>query len=78
MCCRLAENCRAKVRMFSLEKELQDGAFLKDGTLVIADGGQVTELCRRDELKIIGHHNIENALAASAISFFAGIPRLPS
>ena len=74
ICCRLAENCRAKVRMFSLEKELQDGAFLKDGTLVIADGGQVTELCRRDELKIIGRHNIQNALAAAAISFYAGIP----
>lgn len=74
ICCRLAENCRAKVTMFSLEKELQDGAFLKDGTLVIADGGQVTELCRRDELKIIGRHNIQNALAAAAISFYAGIP----
>ena len=30
-------------------------------------------MCGADELKIIGKHNIENALAASAISYFAGI-----
>ena len=30
-------------------------------------------ICDRSELKIIGDHNVENVLAASAIAFFAGI-----
>lgn len=73
ICCRLAQKCRAKVRLFSLEKELKDGAFLKDDRLFIADDGKIEELCRADELKIIGLHNIQNALAAAAISYYAGI-----
>ena len=35
--------------------------------------GNEHEICRRDELRIIGDHNVQNVLAAAAISFFAGI-----
>ena len=33
------------------------------------------ELCSRNDLRIIGDHNVENALAAAAICYFAGIDR---
>ncbi len=73
-CRKLAEKCKAKVVYFSSERELSEGAFVRDGKLVIAaeDGG-ITEFCRLDELKIIGKHNVENALAAAAIGHCAGI-----
>ena len=73
MCVRLAEKARSQVVLFSSERELEKGAFVKDGVLLIADDENTVEICRVDELKIIGKHNVENALAAAAISYFAGI-----
>lgn len=73
-CCKLAENSKAKVIYFSASRELEKGAFVKDGKLVIVDeDGKLVELCGRDELKIIGKHNVENALAAAAMCYYAGI-----
>ncbi len=74
ICRRLADRCRAQIIWFSAARELEKGAFVKDGYLTLATekGGEIS-LCRRDELKIIGQHNVENALAASAIAFCAGI-----
>lgn len=73
-CVELAQKSKARVIQFSSTRELEVGAFVKDGKLVIADlEGKLIELCGRDELQIIGKHNVENALAAAAISYFAGI-----
>lgn len=61
---------------FSRKTEPEVGAYLKDGRLVIRDEeGRVFNLISRDELKMPGDHNVENALAASAICFFAGIDK---
>jgi len=73
-CCKLAESCKARVVYFSSSKELDKGAFLKGDDLVIVnDKGETIELVNRRDLKIIGNHNVENALAASAICYYAGI-----
>ncbi|MCI8608899.1 MAG: UDP-N-acetylmuramoyl-L-alanine--D-glutamate ligase [Firmicutes bacterium] len=73
-CFALMEECPAKVAPFSRKEELAFGAFVKDGQMVIRnEAGEVITLCSTDELKIIGGHNVENALAAAAISYFAGI-----
>lgn len=73
-CWALGENCRAKIVPFSRLEELDFGAFVKDGKLVIIDeSGKLTEICGADELKIPGSHNLENALAACAITYFGGI-----
>lgn len=71
---RLAKNCKAKVVYFSSTRELEVGAFLKNDRLVIAnEKNESIDLCHRDDLQIIGKHNVENALAASAICYFSGI-----
>lgn len=73
-CFALADDCPAKVVPFSRLEELEFGAFVKDGKLVIRDeDGRIIEICGADELLIPGSHNLENALAAAAISYFAGI-----
>lgn len=73
-CYALAKDCKAKIVPFSRKEELPFGAFVKDGNLVIKDqDGKLVVLCAASELKIIGNHNIENALAAAAIGYFAGI-----
>lgn len=74
LCYRLAKGCQAKVIPFSRKEELDLGAYIKDGKIVISDEeGKITTICGKDELKIIGNHNLENALAAAAIAFFSGI-----
>ncbi len=66
--------CRAKIVPFSRKKELEYGACLYNDRLVFKDSnGKIRDFCGKDELKIIGDHNIENALAAAAIGFCAGI-----
>ena len=61
-----------KVYYFSRKCELDEGAFLIDGELVIKTNGKVQKLCTVDELGIKGAHNVENALAASMVAFCAG------
>lgn len=73
-CYELAESCNARVVPFSRKEELDFGAFVKDGTIVIRkEDGSLVEFCRADELNIPGAHNLENALAACAIAYFGGI-----
>ena len=82
LCFDLAQQngCRATVVPFSRIEELQFGAFVKDGNIVIRDDGRGQSegpaeiiICAADELKIPGSHNLENALAATAIAYFGGI-----
>lgn len=59
---------------FGIDIEAQPGAYVEDGKLVICDvDGTKSILCGADELKIPGKHNLENALAAAAVCYFAGI-----
>jgi UDP-N-acetylmuramoylalanine--D-glutamate ligase len=70
----LAVRCGAKVIPFSRKKTLPLGCFVMEGNIVIRDEeGQCVDICGEDELKIPGAHNLENALAAAAVSYFAGV-----
>lgn len=72
-CYALARDCKARVVPFSRLEELGFGAFVKDGKVVIKDDKGFAEICALEDVKIIGNHNVENILAAAAISYFAGI-----
>ena len=73
-CFALTKDCPACVVPFSRMEELDFGAFVREGKIVIRDkDGEITEICGADELLIPGSHNLENALAAAAIGYFAGI-----
>ena len=72
--CGLAESAKAKLIPFSIKEQPVPGAFLDGDMLVLADEqGERHEIVKRDELNIIGDHNVQNVLAAAAISYFAGI-----
>ena len=61
---------------FQQDGEVRDfGAFVEgmEETVIRDEDGQVHPFCRTDELIIPGSHNLENALAAAAIAYFAGI-----
>lgn len=72
-CRDLIKRCRASAVPFSIERELERGAFVKDGNIVLRDGSADTVICRADELKIPGPHNLSNALAAAAAAHASGI-----
>lgn len=74
LCYSLSKKSLAKVVPFSRKKKLSLGCFVEKGKGVIIDENkQKHEIFNLKNLKIIGDHNLENALAASAISFLAGI-----
>ncbi len=58
----------ATVVPFSSRQRFNPGACVRDGHLVF-NGRRI---CRVDEIKIKGVHNLENALAAAAVSLCAG------
>lgn len=73
---RLAASCKAKVIPFSRKIPLELGCFVLDGDIVIKnEAGEYIDICDIDDLKIPGSHNLENALAATAIAYFAGISK---
>ena len=50
----------------------EDAAFVRDGVLTVRAAGREHTLAAVDDLKISGHHNVINALCASAAALAAG------
>ncbi len=70
----LALQSRATVVPFSRKETLDAGAYLQGRDIVIKDfDGTIHNICSRDDLRIIGDHNVENVLAAAALCYYAGI-----
>lgn len=69
----LADRIKARVYWFSLNEQVENGAFVRDGNIVFVDGGIETEIMPATELRIPGRHNLENALAATALACLYGI-----
>ncbi|MCL1982778.1 MAG: UDP-N-acetylmuramoyl-L-alanine--D-glutamate ligase [Clostridiales bacterium] len=71
----LAAGCRAKAVPFSRAAELEYGVFVKNGRIAYrGEGGVYEEFCGVGELLMPGPHNLENAMAAAAAAYCAGIP----
>ena len=75
LCYSLKEYSKATIVPFSRKEELEFGAYVLDDCLVLNNGKEVIRFVNKDELNIIGEHNVENALAAIAISYFGGISK---
>ena len=72
----MAQRANSQIFYFSRLEKLTEGAYVSDGWLTITWQGQTCRLCRVEELKIKGGHNVENALAAAATAFLGGV-RIP-
>lgn len=65
---------KASVFPFSVSSTIrEDGAYLVGDRLSYRFRGQVHQLCRFGELKIIGQHNVENVLAAISACALVGL-----
>lgn len=68
-----AERLSCQVLYFSSQRKLEKGIFLEDGNIVYKDDAQFV-VCHVDELQILGTHNHENVMAASAMALAYGVP----
>jgi UDP-N-acetylmuramoylalanine--D-glutamate ligase len=64
VCVGLAGRTRAQVFWFSRKKEVQQGAFVRDGRVLFRDSGGQREIMLASEIPLKGAHNLENVLAA--------------
>ncbi|RMF99315.1 MAG: UDP-N-acetylmuramoyl-L-alanine--D-glutamate ligase [Acidobacteria bacterium] len=64
---------KARVVLFSTKRELQEGFFLRDGTIFFRDGVRERLITTRDRILLKGLHNVENILAAVAATTFCGV-----
>lgn len=66
-------NIKSKKIYFSRKSEIELGAMIKKDWIITRWGNREIPVCKINELKIPGVHNLENALAAVAITLSCGI-----
>ena len=73
-CRNMAKGLKSQALFFSRLREVKQGAFVRDGQIVLRLGDEEKNVCGVEEIKIPGPHNLENALAAAAVAFSRGVP----
>lgn len=68
------ENLKPKVCFFSSTQTLKEGMYLDGDDIVYADKGKTEAVVNVHDLQILGKHNYENVMAATAISIHMGVP----
>ncbi|MBI3329837.1 MAG: UDP-N-acetylmuramoyl-L-alanine--D-glutamate ligase [Nitrospinae bacterium] len=69
----LAAHMIGQVRFFSLHQPVSHGTYLEGDRLLIAHAGDLHEACPREDIPLLGHHNVANVLAAVAAADAWGI-----
>ncbi len=70
---RAAKEAESHVVWFSGTQVPPEGAFVEEGVIMFGTPDDHVSLCRAEELKIPGLHNLENALAAVAMAMVSGV-----
>lgn len=69
-----AKNCPARVIFFSSVNELEEGLYYKNEHIYYAHDGQTETIINVNDLNILGLHNFENVIAATAMAMSMGVP----
>lgn len=67
----LLPECHGRTLLFSRLQEVEEGAFIREGRIMVRWADE-KEVCKRADIRLLGDHNLENVLAACAISASAG------
>lgn len=70
---KLKEKIPARVICFSRLTRLEEGVFVDGQDIVIAEDKTVTKVLSLNDIRLLGTHNIENVLAAVAVSYYMGV-----
>lgn len=71
---KMAEGYAVKPIFFSRKEKPEGGVYVEDGSIVLEDKGEKLHILDLKDLILLGDHNVENVLAACAISYYMGIP----
>lgn len=71
---KMASKLKAQVAFFSRTQPVANGAFVEDGKIVWQWRGERRVICNADQILIPGPHNLENAVAATAMACAMGVP----
>jgi len=71
-CVAMAERTRAQVFWFSRQKEVKQGAWVRDGNILLRDGSGQREIMQVSEVPLKGAHNLENVLATVCAAALMG------
>ncbi len=69
-----AKELSCRILWFSSRQKLENGLYLEGSRILYAEDGAVTEICKTEELNIIGLHNYENAMAAIGAALCMEVP----
>lgn len=72
ICVSMAKKTRAPVFWFSRQKEVDSGAWVRDGNIVFRDTSGQREIMQVSEIPLKGAHNLENVLAAVCAGVLMG------
>ena len=70
----LPAQVKSHVLLFSRKREVAEGAFVRDGAVFFRLKGQEQKVCRTEEIRIPGAHNLENALGAVCAAAAMDVP----
>ena len=68
------KNIVPKTVYFSSEQALDQGIFLDGDKIILRTEQEELLLVKTGNLKLLGKHNYENVMAASAMAYYAGVP----
>ncbi len=69
-----AKELSCRILWFSSRQKLENGLYLEGNRIFHAIDGNSTEICKTEELNIIGLHNYENAMAAIGAALCMNVP----
>ena len=65
---------RSQCWFFSCERMVEEGAWLDGDRLLVSHSGRRSEVCRLQDITLLGRHNVANVLAAVAAADAWGVP----
>lgn len=73
-CEAMASRTKAQVFWFSRQKEVKQGAWVREGSILFHDDRGQREIMQTSEVPLKGAHNLENVLAAACAGSLMGCP----
>jgi UDP-N-acetylmuramoylalanine--D-glutamate ligase len=71
-CVGLKNKIKSSLLWFSRKQQVENGAFLKGNQIIFRHNGQEQAVLGRSDIQLKGEHNLENVLAAVAMTMVAG------
>jgi UDP-N-acetylmuramoylalanine--D-glutamate ligase len=66
------DKVKASLLWFSRKQRVENGAFVNGGQIIFRQNGQEQPVLSRSDIQLKGEHNLENVLAAVAMTMVAG------